>query len=90
MPLIKGAVGTIADSTVHSVLDLRDGFFHIDIAEKSKKYLARITCRDRGIVVVIYMEDMFIKAANWQEVLESLKMVLNLASKHGLHFNCRK
>ena len=39
---------------------------------------------DRGIVV-IYMDDLLIKATNWQEALERLKLVLELASKLGLN-----
>ena len=36
-------VDAVADLKVHSVLDLKDGFFHIDVAEESQKYLSFVT-----------------------------------------------
>ncbi|CAB0044445.1 unnamed protein product [Trichogramma brassicae] len=41
LPLIEDAVDATADSVVHSVMDLKDGFFHIDVAEESQKMLER-------------------------------------------------
>ena len=43
LPLIEDVVDATADSVVHSVLDLKDGFFHIDVAEESQKYLSFVT-----------------------------------------------
>ena len=34
MPLIEDVVDAFADLKGHSVLDLKDGFFHIDIAKQ--------------------------------------------------------
>ena len=43
LPLIEDVVDATADSVVHSVLDLKNGFFHIDVAEESQKYLSFVT-----------------------------------------------
>ena len=43
MPLIEDAVDSTADSVIHKVLDLKDGFFHVEVAEDSQKYLSIVT-----------------------------------------------
>uniref|UniRef100_A0ABD2WA71 Reverse transcriptase domain-containing protein n=1 Tax=Trichogramma kaykai TaxID=54128 RepID=A0ABD2WA71_9HYME len=120
LPLIEDAVDATAGSVVHSVMDLKDGFFHIDVAEDSQKYLAFVTpwgqyipskalfgfCNSPPVfqryirqvfqpltikgLIVIYMDDLFIKASNEEEAFERLHQVLELAGAHGLKFNWKK
>ena len=120
MPLIEDVIDAVADSEVHSILDLKDGFFHIDVAEETQKYLSLVTPWGQYIpkkapfgfcnvppefsayvrkifqrlielsIIVIYMDDIFIKARNEKEALERLKMVLDIAGRHGLRFNWKK
>lgn len=43
MPLIEDALDGTEGSIFSSCLDLKDGFFHVDVAEDSQKYLAFVT-----------------------------------------------
>lgn len=43
MRLIEDAVDSVANSVVHSTLDLQDGFFHVEVSEESQKYLSFVT-----------------------------------------------
>ena len=120
LPLIEDTDDATADSVVHTVLDLKDGFFHVDVDEESQKYLSFVTSWGQYIpkkapfgftnsppvfqdyiryifraliapgILVIFMDDLFIKAKNLQEALERLRMVLEIAARHGLQFNWKK
>ena len=119
MPLIKDAVDATADSVIHAVLDLKDGFFHVEVAEVSQKYLPIVTpwgqyvptkapfrlCNSpseflrflkwifRKLIegfIVLFMDDMFILAHNYQEALKRLERVSKLARKYGLRLNWKK
>lgn len=43
MPLIKEILDNIGQAQVFSTLDLKNGFFHVEVAEDSKKYTSFVT-----------------------------------------------
>ena len=43
MRLMEDSLDAVADSVVHSTLDLKEGFFHVEVAKESQKYLAFVT-----------------------------------------------
>lgn len=43
MPLIDDCIDTLSNASVFSVLDLKNGFFHVPVAEECRKYTAFIT-----------------------------------------------
>ena len=42
-PLIEDVLDDLAEAKVFCTFDMRDGFFHVDVDEESKKYLSFIT-----------------------------------------------
>jgi len=49
MPVIEEAIEELEEKRYFSLLDLRDGFYHISVAEKSIKYIY-IICNTIRIV----------------------------------------
>lgn len=43
LPLMEDVIESIHDQVIFSSIDLRNGFFHVDVEEESKKYTAFIT-----------------------------------------------
>lgn len=43
MPLIEDCIDALASARVFSVIDLKNGFFHVPVAEDSQKYTAFVT-----------------------------------------------
>lgn len=43
MPLIEDQIDKLKDARVFSTLDLKNGFFHIEVDEESRKYTAFVT-----------------------------------------------
>lgn len=43
MPLIEDCIDALSRATIFSVLDLRNGFFHVNIAEDSRKFTSFVT-----------------------------------------------
>ena len=42
-PVIKDFLDAVTDVKVYSVIDLTNGFFHVDVAEDSQKFLPFVT-----------------------------------------------
>lgn len=120
LPLIEDQIDLLQSAMYYSTIDLKNGFFHVDIEEDSTKYTAFVTpngqyeflkapfglsispitfqkyiCAvfrpliERGIVR-IYMDDLIIPATTREQAIEYLKMVLDVAGKHGLKINWKK
>lgn len=45
LPLIEEQIDKLAEARVFSTIDLRNGFFHVDVEERSRKYTAFVTQR---------------------------------------------
>ncbi|GJQ73012.1 hypothetical protein Trydic_g1648 [Trypoxylus dichotomus] len=43
LPLIEDQIGQLQDARVFSTLDFRNGFFHVNVEENSKKYTSLVT-----------------------------------------------
>lgn len=43
MPLIDNRIDALANARVFSVLDLKNGFFHVPVSVESRKYTAIVT-----------------------------------------------
>ncbi|GFW84330.1 retrovirus-related Pol polyprotein from transposon 17.6 [Trichonephila clavipes] len=84
LPIIEDVLDTLQEAKVYSTLDLRNGFFHVDVDEDCRKDLTR-----KGIVIS-YLDDLVIPAKNGQEGLEKLKIIFEVAKKYGLEIKFKK
>ncbi|GFV09440.1 retrovirus-related Pol polyprotein from transposon 17.6 [Trichonephila clavipes] len=84
LPIIEDVLDTLQEAKVYSTLDLRNGFFHVDVDEDCRKDLTR-----KGIVIS-YLDDLVIPAKNEQEGLEKLKIIFEVAKKYGLEIKFKK
>ncbi|GFV64493.1 hypothetical protein TNCV_105821 [Trichonephila clavipes] len=84
LPIIEDVLDTLQEAKVYSTLDLRNGFFHVDVDEDFRKDLTR-----KGIVIS-YLDDLVIPAKNEQEGLEKLKIIFEVAKKYGLEIKFKK
>ncbi|GFV99726.1 retrovirus-related Pol polyprotein from transposon 297 [Trichonephila clavipes] len=84
LPLIENVLDTLQEAKVYSTLDLRNGFFHVDVDEDCRKDLSR-----KGILIS-YLDDLVIPAKNEQEGLEKLKIIFEFAKKYGLEIKFKK
>ncbi|GFY04962.1 retrovirus-related Pol polyprotein from transposon 297 [Trichonephila clavipes] len=85
LPIIEDVLDTLQEAKVYSTLDLRNGFFHVDVDEDCRKDLTQ-----KGNVIS-YLDDLVIPAKNEQEGLEKLKIIFEVAKKYGLEikFKCQ-
>lgn len=120
LPLIEDQLDKLQEARVFSTLDLKNGFFHVDVEPSSKRYTSFVTdsgqyqfnkvpfglCTSPSIfqryindvfralmkngIVLPYMDDLIIPAADECEALERLKTVLSIASEYGLEVNFKK
>ncbi|GFV24275.1 retrovirus-related Pol polyprotein from transposon 17.6 [Trichonephila clavipes] len=74
LPIIEDVLDTLQEAKVYSTLNLRNGFFHVDVEED---------CRN-------YLDDLVIPAKNEEEGLEKLKIVFEVAKKYGLEIKFKK
>ncbi|GFY07191.1 retrovirus-related Pol polyprotein from transposon 17.6 [Trichonephila clavipes] len=84
LPIIEDVLDTLQEAKVYSTLDLRNGFFHVDVDEDCRKDLTR-----KGIVIS-YLDDLVIPAKNEQEGLEKLKIIFEVLKKYGLEIKFKK
>ncbi|GFX57451.1 retrovirus-related Pol polyprotein from transposon 412 [Trichonephila clavipes] len=120
LPLIDDILDCLQNAKIFTTLDLKNGFFHVAVNERSRKYTSVFThngqyqfrrmpfglstCPStfmRNInaifrhlisksIVLSYMDDVVIPAANESQALEYLKIVLQVACDYGLEINFEK
>lgn len=114
LPVIEDVLEKFYDAKVYSTLDLRNGFFYVDMDSESVKYTAFVTpnghyeflkapfglCNSPAVfqrfintvfwplmregVVMVYMDDLIVPAANEIENIERVQRVLEVAQNNGL------
>ncbi|GFW91364.1 retrovirus-related Pol polyprotein from transposon 17.6 [Trichonephila clavipes] len=84
LPLIEDVLDTLKEAKVYSTLDLRNGFFPVDVDEYCRKYLTR-----KGNVIS-YLDALVIPSKNEQEGLEKLKIIFEVAKKHGFEIKFKQ
>lgn len=120
LPLIDDILDCLQNAKIFITIDLKNGFFHVPVNEKSRKYTSFITHNGQyqfrrmpfGIsngpsifmryinsvfrdliakgIVLPYLDDIVIPAANESEALEYFKLVLEVARNYGLEINFKK
>ncbi|GFW90093.1 retrovirus-related Pol polyprotein from transposon opus [Trichonephila clavipes] len=120
LPLIDDILDCLQNSKIFTTLDLKNGFFHVAVNERSRKFTSFVThngqyqCRRMPFglstcpstfmryinaifrhlisksIVLSYMDDVVIPAANESQALEYLKIVLEVACDYGLEINFKK
>ncbi|GFT09348.1 retrovirus-related Pol polyprotein from transposon 297 [Trichonephila clavipes] len=120
LPLIDDILDCHQNAKIFTTLDLKNGFFHVTVKERSRKFTSFVTHDDQyqfrripfGLstcpstfmryinalfrhpisknVVLPYMDDVVIRAANESQALECLKIVLEVACDYGLDINFKK
>lgn len=120
LPLIEDQLDKLQDARVFSTIDLKNGFFHVEVDTASQKYTAFIVpdghyeftrvpfglCNSPAVfqkfvnvafqelihegVVLTYMDDIIIPAADCENALRNLQRVLSVASQTGLEINWKK
>ncbi|GFW14592.1 retrovirus-related Pol polyprotein from transposon 297 [Trichonephila clavipes] len=120
LPLIDGILDCLQNAKIFTTLDLKNGFFHVAVNERSRKFTSFVThngqyqfrrmpfvlstCPSTFMryinanfqhlisksIVLPYMDDVVIPAANESQALEYLKIVLQVACDYGLEINFKK
>ncbi|GFT05360.1 retrovirus-related Pol polyprotein from transposon opus [Trichonephila clavipes] len=117
LPLIDDILDCLQNAKIFTTLDLKNGFFHVAVNERSRKFTSFVThngqyqfrrmpfglstCPSNFMryinaifrhmilksIVLPYMDDVVIPAANVSQALEYLKIVLEVACDYGLEIN---
>ncbi|GFS99477.1 retrovirus-related Pol polyprotein from transposon 297 [Trichonephila clavipes] len=120
LPLIDDILDCLQNAKIFTTLDLKNGFFHVAVNERSRKFTSFVThdgqyqfrrmsfglstCPSTFMryinaifrhlilksIVLPYMDDFIIPAANESQALEYLKIVLQVACDYGLEINFKK
>lgn len=120
LPIIDDLIDRLCNAKVYSVLDLKNGFFHLKISEESIPYTSFVTHHGQfeflrapfGLsvspkyfmrfvnvifqeliaqrIMMIFIDDIIIPAADEEQALHRLKQVLDVASQYGLRLNWKK
>ncbi|GFX53263.1 retrovirus-related Pol polyprotein from transposon 297 [Trichonephila clavipes] len=120
LPLIDDILDCLQNAKIFTTLDLKNGFFHVAVNERSRKFTSFVTHNGQyqfrrmpfGLstcpstfmryinaifrhlisksIVLPYMDDVVIPAANESQALEYLKIVLQVACDYGLEINFKK
>ncbi|GFW04181.1 retrovirus-related Pol polyprotein from transposon 297 [Trichonephila clavipes] len=120
LPLIDDILDCLQNAKIFTTLDLKNGFFHVAVNERSRKFASFVTHNGQyqfrrmpfGLstcsptfmryinalfrhlisksIVLPYMDDIVIPAANESQALEYLKIVLQVACDYGLEINFKK
>ncbi|GFV10968.1 transposon Tf2-6 polyprotein [Trichonephila clavipes] len=120
LPLIDDILDCLQNAKIFTTLDLKNGFFHVAVNERSRKFTSFVTHNGQyqfrrmpfGLstcpstfmryinamfrhlisksIVLPYMDDVVIPAANESQALEYLKIVLEVACDYGLEINFKK
>ncbi|GFS49042.1 retrovirus-related Pol polyprotein from transposon 297 [Trichonephila clavipes] len=120
LPLIDDILDCLQNAKIFTTLDLKNGFFHIAVNERSRKFTSFVTHNGQyqfrrmtfGLstcpstfmryinaifrhlisksIVLPYMDNDVIPAANESQALEYLKIVLQVACDYGLEKNFKK
>ncbi|GFV01283.1 retrovirus-related Pol polyprotein from transposon 297 [Trichonephila clavipes] len=120
LPLIDDILDCLQNAKIFTTLDLKNGFFHVAVNERSRKFTSFVTHNGQyqfsrmllGLrtcpstfmryinaifrhlisksIVVPYMDDVVIPAANESKALEYLKIVLEVASDYGIEISFKK
>lgn len=120
LPLIEDVMDKLEGARIFTTIDLRNGFFHVDVDESSTKYTSFVTpsgqyeflkcpfglCNSpavfqrfishifRGLttknIMIFYMDDIVIPSSTYEEGIERLRMVLEVARDYGLEIKKSK
>ncbi|GFX81155.1 hypothetical protein TNCV_1911471 [Trichonephila clavipes] len=120
LPLIDDILDCLQNAEIFNTLDLKNGFFHVAVNERSRKFTSFVTHNGQyqfrrmpfGLstcpstfmryinaifrhlisksIVLPYMDDVIIPAANEYQALEYLTIVLQVACDYGLEINFKK
>ncbi|GFX35932.1 retrovirus-related Pol polyprotein from transposon 297 [Trichonephila clavipes] len=120
LPLIDDILNCLQNAKIFTTLDLKNGFFHVAVNERSRKFTSFVTHNGQyqfrrtpfGLstcpstfmryinaifrhlisksIVLPYMDDVVIPAANESQAVEYLKIVLEVACDYGLEINFKK
>ncbi|GFU26089.1 hypothetical protein TNCV_5105471 [Trichonephila clavipes] len=120
LPLIDDILDCLQNAKIFTTLDLKNGFFHVAVNERSRKFTSFVTHNGQyqfrrmpfGLstcpstfmryinaifqhlisksIVLPYMDDVVIPAANESQALEYLKIVLQVACDYRLEINFKK
>ncbi|GFW19341.1 retrovirus-related Pol polyprotein from transposon 297 [Trichonephila clavipes] len=120
LPLIDDIIDFLQNAKIFTTLDLKNGFFHVAVNERSRKFTSFVTHNDQyqiirmpfrlstcpstfmryinaifkhlisKSIVLPYMDDVVIPAADKSQALEYLKIVLEVAYNYGIEINVLK
>ncbi|CAG4907160.1 unnamed protein product [Colias eurytheme] len=120
LPVIDDMIDKLCEARIFSVLDLKNGFFHLRVSEESVAYTSFVTHNGQyeflrapfGLsicpkyfmrfvsiifrdlisqgIMIIFIDDILITAANQEQAVERLQLVLKVASEYGLQINWKK
>ncbi|UYV83872.1 hypothetical protein LAZ67_X000478 [Cordylochernes scorpioides] len=101
LPLIEDQIDKLQAARLFSTIDLKNEFFHIPVAEDSRKLTSFVqNFRDKPTqyllkkyqkgIVLTYLDDIVIPANDAEEALKRLKHVLKRAEEYGLQINWEK
>ncbi|GFU00647.1 retrovirus-related Pol polyprotein from transposon 297 [Trichonephila clavipes] len=120
LPLIDDILDCLQNAKICTTLDLKNGFFHVAVNERSRKFTSFVTHNGQyqfrrmpfGLstcpstfmryinaifrhlisksIVLPYMDDVVIPAANESQAFEYLKIVLQVGCDYGLEINFKK
>ncbi|CAK9834317.1 Transposon Tf2-9 polyprotein [Anthophora retusa] len=120
LPLIEDQLDLLQGAKIYSTLDLKNGFFHVELSRDSRKYTSFIVpdgqyeflkvpfglCNSPSVfqrfinsifreliakkIVLVYIDDIIIPSIDYESGLNSLKVVLRVASEAGLLINWDK
>ncbi|GFV25821.1 retrovirus-related Pol polyprotein from transposon 17.6 [Trichonephila clavipes] len=94
LPLIEEVLDQLQSGNFFLTIDLKNGFFHVEMEENSKKFTSFVTHSGQDLlkegIVIIYMDDIIIPSSDELDGLNRLTRVLKTASEYGLELNLKK
>ncbi|GFV87070.1 transposon Tf2-9 polyprotein [Trichonephila clavipes] len=90
LPLIEEVLDQLQSGNFFSTIVLKNGFFHLEMEENSKKFTSFVTHNGQGNCHNLYMDDIIIPSSDELDGLDRLTRVLKTASEYGLELNLKK
>ncbi|UYV72119.1 hypothetical protein LAZ67_9001873 [Cordylochernes scorpioides] len=92
LPRIDDALDSLAGSSYFSTMDLRSGYWQIEVDEKDREKTAFITPDGllKWNMCLCYLDDIVVYAPTFEEHLRRLQLVLRCIQKAGLNLNHKK
>eukprot|EP00253_Pinus_taeda_P031122 PITA_31122 len=88
LPKINDLLDQLQQEKYFTKLDLKSGYHHVQVKEEDTWMIAFKSRRDS--FVIVYLDDILVYSATWEEHISHLMQVLETLKKHQLLANLKK